>query len=126
MKVMPNVYRDSYIVQSDLEKYPADGEREILEQEDSVQTAGSVRIPEATFLRWMDCHSERDLSSSVAKYPCAAVIMQYAKDQQGTDIRGGVTGDSAWELCCRLLTETSTFHLRVVTSGDLAQLIVLV
>ena len=80
MKVMPNVYKDSYIVQTDLEKYPADGEREMLEQEDGVQTAGSVSIPEAIFLRWMDLHSERYLSSSVAKYPCAAVIMQDAKD----------------------------------------------
>ena len=48
--------------------------------------------------------------------------MRYAVDQQGVELRGAVTGDTAWELCGRLLTgATST---RSLSSTDLAQLIV--
>ena len=65
------------------------------EQEESVKTSGSVMIPENTFVRWMEYHEHVVASTGVTKYPCAAVIMQYAKDQQGCDIRGGVAGDSA-------------------------------
>eukprot|EP00973_Karenia_brevis_P013575 1843508-Karenia_brevis.AAC.1 len=94
---MPNVYQGSYVVQEDMEKFPTDGEREILEQEDSVNIAGSVSIPENTFLRWLERHSDMEDSSSTFQYPCAAVIMQYAEDQQGVDLRGSDTCDSAWE-----------------------------
>ena len=43
-------------------------------------------------------------------------------DQQGVELRGAVTGGTAWELCCRLLT--GTLSTRSLSSADLAQLIV--
>lgn len=36
-------------------------------------------------------------------YPCAAALLRCAMDQQGTEMRGSVSGDTAWELCCRRL-----------------------
>ena len=57
---MPNVYKDSYIVPEEMNKFPAHGEREMLEQEDSIQTAGSVSIPESTFLRWMELFAAKE------------------------------------------------------------------
>ena len=97
----------------------------MIEQEESVKTSGSVMIPENTFVRWMEYHEHVVAATGVSKYLCAAVIMQYAKDQQGSDIRGGVAGDSAWELCCRLLLEMDTCYMHSMQSTDLAQLIVL-
>ena len=123
-KKMPNVYKDSYRMPDELAKFPDDGEQEMLEQEESVKTDGSVMIPMDTFVRWMDYHEHVVAATGVCKYPCAAVVMQYAKDQQGSDLRGGVAGDSAWEICCRLLLEMDTRHIHSMRSSDLAQLIV--
>ena len=48
--------------------------------------------------------------------------MRYAIDQQGLELRGAVTGDTAWELCCRLLSQPD--NARSLGTSTLAQLIV--
>ena len=89
-----------------------------------MQTKGGVNIPHATFVRWTEHHDRRLPHNAEYKYPCAHVIMQFAIDLQGCDIRGGVAGDTAWEVCCRLLSEASTGCDENMFSGDLAALIV--
>ena len=49
--------------------------------------------------------------------------MRYALDQQGSEIRGGVGGDTAWELCCRLLEQP--MQVTSLGSRQLAQLLFL-
>ena len=56
------------------------------------------------------------------KYPCAAVIMRYAVDQQGVDLRGSVSGETAWELCGRFLSDAVA--LQSLSTVDVAQLVV--
>ena len=119
---LPNVYRDSIVLPEELSKFPIVGEREMAEQAESLDLTGSVHIPEATFMTWMACGVNDGGDFDTAAYPCARAIMRYAVDQQGVELRGAVTGDTAWELCGRLLTGgTST---RSLSSTDLAQLIV--
>ena len=89
----------------------------MMEQAASVDLKGSVHIPEATFLAWIACGD-----SDGGAYPCAQAIMRYALDQQCVDLRGDVTGESAWELCKRLITGTTS--TQSLNSTDLAQLIV--
>ena len=48
--------------------------------------------------------------------------MYYARNQQGPDLRGGVTADTAWELCCRTLSEP--VDIRSLSSRALAQLLI--
>ena len=60
-----------------------------------------------------------DLVSS--KYLCVRAIMRYAVDWQGMGLRG-TAGESAWELCGRLLTGATSSQ--TLSSTDLAQLIV--
>ena len=98
---MPNVYAGSERREDLLAEFPDDGEREMLEQEEHIDLKGSVAIPEETFVQWM-----KSSESRAAMYPCAAAIMRYTTDQQGVDLRGGVSGESAWELCGRLMTES--------------------
>ena len=54
--------------------------------------------------------------------PCAAIVHRYALDQQGVDIRGSVSADTAWELCGRLLSLQP--QQDKVSTRDLAQLLV--
>ena len=46
---MPNVYAGSELREDLLAKFPEDGEREMPEQEESVDLKGSVNIPGETF-----------------------------------------------------------------------------
>ena len=48
--------------------------------------------------------------------------MRYALDQQGLELRGAVTGDTAWELCCRILSQPD--DAKSLGTRELAQLIV--
>jgi hypothetical protein len=70
------------------------------------------------FCGWLLVGQQQDDAS----YPCATAVMQYALDKQGMDMRGGVTGDTAWELCGRVLSMADGF--RSICSRDAAQLLV--
>ena len=78
---------------------------------------GGVRLERAVFSEWLRfglMSSERCL--------CAKALMRYAVDQQGFDLRGAVTGDTAWELCCRLLSHPT--ESKSLGARDLAKLLV--
>ena len=114
---MPNVYEGSVVLVEELAKFPVDGEQEMLEHEENVDLTGDVKIDRETFIAWADGAVTR-----AAPLPCASAIMLYATNQQGLDMRGAVAGDTAWELCCRLLTRPLDTH--ALSSRDLAQLLV--
>eukprot|EP00973_Karenia_brevis_P042002 5814755-Karenia_brevis.AAC.1 len=63
--------------------------------EEKVDVTGQVHVTRDVFSQWLSLGS-----GSTEDYPCAALIMRYASDQQGIDLRGAVTGETAWELCC--------------------------
>ena len=70
-KNMPHVYKDSYVVEEDLNKFPVDGEQEMLEQEETLQDRGSITVQEETSLRWLQRHGDMDGSDGSRKYPRA-------------------------------------------------------
>ena len=71
------------------------------------------------FIAWMDfAVADREKK----RYRCGDAIMLYARDHQAIDIRGGVSGDTAWELCGRLMSAQPCRPS--MSSRDLAQLIV--
>ena len=117
LKCMPNVYKDSTISQEALSKFPVLGEQEMLEQESVVDLSGEVSLEREMFCAWFDLgkHEHERLRCSVA-------VRRYAFDHLGPDLRGDVNGDTAWELCCRLLHLSET--VSTLGSGDVAQLIV--
>jgi len=49
---MPKVYADSVIVEDELNKFPCDGEQEMLEQEESVDLNGEVHTTKELFTLW--------------------------------------------------------------------------
>ena len=114
---LPNVYGGSVDLPDELAKFPSDGEQEMLEQQESVDLTGEVHLSQQMFSAWMQLSAVSPLL-----HPCAVAIMRYAVDQQGLDLRGGVTGDTAWELCGRLLSLPDGPHH--MSSRDLAQLLV--
>jgi len=117
LKRLPNVFKDSYPLPAELAKFPTVGEREILEQHDDIQLHGGVSLTRDAFSHWMDSGAR-----SAEEFPCAVVVMRYAIDQQGVDLRGGVASDTAWELCCRLLSAAA--DCGVLGSAEVAQLLV--
>jgi hypothetical protein len=48
--------------------------------------------------------------------------LRYAIDQQSFDMRGGVGGETVWELCCRFLSHP--LDARALGSSEVAQLLV--
>ena len=99
LRYMPRVYGESAVSPGELYKFPLEGEQEMFEQEELVDLAGEVHISQEVFAAWF--------ASGVAlpgQRPCVATIHRYALDQQGLDFRGSVAADTAWELCCRLLS----------------------
>ncbi len=114
---MPTVYADSIDLPEELAKFPEEGEQEMLEQEESIDLTGDVKLSREVFCAWVE-----SATRSPKQRPCAAAIRQYAIDQQGFDLRGGVTGETAWELCARLLSLPS--DLCKLSSRDIAQLVV--
>ena len=99
LQYMPRVYTGSEISAAELNKYPHDGEQEMLEQAECVDLNGEVHVPQEVFAVWFVSGT-----TSPAQRPCAAIIHRYAMDQQGLDFRGSVSSDTAWELCYRLLS----------------------
>ena len=62
--------------------------------------AGEVSVGPELFDLWL-----RDGSRSPQTHPCAAALMRYALDEQGSEMRGSVDGGTVWELCGRLLEQ---------------------
>ena len=114
-KRLPNVYQGSYCDHAELAKYPVDGEKEMFEER--VDVTGHVHVTLEVFSHWLSA-----CRGNAQSYQCAALIMRYASDQQGVDLRGAVTGETAWELCCRLLSLPDSSHS--LSTSDIAQLVV--
>ena len=114
---MPHVFEGSVVQEHELAKFPLDAEREILEQEESVDLQGDVKIDRDTFRAWMDTETPLESPSR-----CSNALKLWARNEQGMDIRGDVSGDTAWEMVCRLLTVT--MDTPVLSSRDLAQVLV--
>ena len=120
---MPNVYKDSLcpedseLAREELAKFAWDQETEMLEQSVAEDLSGEVRLERVVFSEWLDSGQKNR-----ERYPCAVALMRYATDQQGLELRGAVTGDTAWELCCRLLSQPD--NARSLGTSTLAQLIV--
>lgn len=117
LQFMPRVYKDSIVLQEELNKFPRVGEQEMLEQEETVDLSGEVHLSKEVFAVWFDSGA-----TDGTQKPCASIVHRYALDQQGVDIRGSVSADTAWELCGRLLSlqpQQDKFSTR-----DLAQLLV--
>ena len=117
MRRMRNVYQDSVLNPEALAKFPDDGEQEMLEQDEHVELQGDVRMDSAMFCTWLKLGVEKDLGCH-----CAQAIMRFATDQQGVDMRGGVSGETAWEMFCRFLSEPVDIH--TLGTSDVAQLLV--
>ena len=105
LKFMPTVYRseDTTINLERLGKYPEEGEVEMHEQGESVSLDSGFRITREFGEAWLkrgNCPSE-----ARAKYPCAAVFMQVARDELATDLRGAVSADTAWDFMRRHLLD---------------------
>ena len=121
--LMPNVYKDSLgpqdseLAHEELAKFAWDQETEMLEQSVAEDLSGEVRLERVVFSEWLDSRQKNR-----ERYPCAVALMRYAIDQQGLELRGAVTGDTAWELCCRLLSQPD--NARSLGTSTLAQLIV--
>ena len=77
---------------------------------------GEVMATQELFFAWLR------IGSRQTKCPCAQAVMRYAIDLQGTELRGAVGPDTAWELCCRTLSLAP--EAKSIRSGELAQLIV--
>ena len=73
------------------------------------------------FCAWLELSDAGQTPATPPLYPCADAVMYYARNQQGPDMRGGVTADTAWELCCRTLSELVDIHS--LSSRALAQLL---
>ena len=117
MQYMPTVYEGSVSLPEELNKFPRDGEQEMLEQEESVDLGSEVHLSQEVFEVWFNSGA-----ASAAQKPCAAIIHRYAVDQQGLDYRGSVSADTAWELCCRLLSLAP--QQNKIGTRDVAQLLV--
>ena len=116
-RLMPRVYADSVVLPGELAKFPWDEEKEMLDHEERVDMSGDVRLDRSVFSEWL-----RFGLAASERCRCAAALMRYAVDQQGFDLRGAVTGDTAWELCCRLLSQPA--DAKSLGTRELAQLLV--
>ena len=116
-RFMPNVYKDSDIKPEELNKFPVVGEKEMHEHCDYVDLTGEVRIDRKMFCTWL--LASREASDP---WPCAEAVWRDAIDVLEVDLRGAVTAESVWDLCCRhppFLEDAESFGSR-----DLASLIV--
>ena len=98
-KYLPKVYAGSVTLPDELDKFPCFGEQEMCEQEESVDLNGEVHILKDMFTLWYASGE-----TSVAPRPCAAVLCRYTMDNLGQELRGSVAADTAWDLCCRMLS----------------------
>ena len=70
---------------------------------------------------WEARGSDKGAASS---YPCGKAIHLCAVDKQFVDMRGDVSGDTAWELACRILLKSNPDMTKTLGSREIAQLIV--
>ena len=114
---MPSVYKGSSVLQEELNKFPREGEKEMMEQEDTVDLSGEVHLSKEVFTVWFG-----SVVTIGTPKPCAAIVRRYALDQQGVEFRGSVAADTAWELCGRLLSLKP--EQDKISTRDIAQLLV--
>ena len=114
---MRNVYSGSVVVPEELAKFPADKETEMLEQKEDVDLSGEIHLEREVFVEWLDKGQQEP-----QRTPCAVALMQLSIDKQSMDLRGAVSGDTAWELCCRILSKQD--DAKTMGTRELAQLLV--
>lgn len=88
----------------------------MLEPEHIVDLSGELRIAQESFLLWIEKGRV-----SVESSPCAHVLWQSTVDQLVSDMRGDVSAEDAWQLCCRTLSHP--LESKSLGSRDLAQLL---
>lgn len=104
-------------MQDELAKFPVDEETEMLEQKEEVDLSGEIHLERAVFVEWLDKGQQEP-----QRTPCAVALMQLSIDKQSMDLRGAVSGDTAWELCCRILSKQD--DAKTMGTRELAQLLV--
>ncbi|MCP3882436.1 MAG: hypothetical protein GY701_29185, partial [Sulfitobacter sp.] len=113
---MPHVYESSRVDHAHLAEYPLDREQEMLEPvEPDADLTGEVSVTQDLFCAWLR------IGARGTACTCAVAVMRYAKDVQGSDLRGAVGPDTAWELCCRTLSLPP--ETKAMGSRTLAQLL---
>jgi len=115
---LPRVYADSVDLPVELAKFPLDEELEMQDQAETQDLTGDVRVTREVFCEWLASGAEQRGRALVG----ATALMRYAVDQQGVDLRGDVSADTAWELCCRVLNRAA--DTEALRSNDIAQLLV--
>jgi hypothetical protein len=115
---LPRVYVDSADLPMELAKFPLDEEMEMQEQGENQDLTGDVRVTREVFCEWLASGTEQPGSGRAG----ATALMRYAVDQQGVDLRGDVSAETAWELCCRVLNRAA--DTQALHSNDIAQLLV--
>ena len=115
---LPRVYADSVDLPMELAKFPLDEEMEMQEQGENQDLTGDVRLTREVFCEWLGSRTEERGSGRAG----ATALMRYAVDQQGVDLRGDVSAETAWELCCRVLNRAA--DTQALHSNDIAQLLV--
>ena len=90
---------------------------ELVQRAYDVDLNGEVHVSQEVFATWFEGGA-----ACAARWPCAAAIHRYAVDQQGHDFRGSVSSDTAWEMCCRLMSLRP--EQNKLGTRDLAQLLV--
>ena len=78
------------------------------------------------FCKWLDVGAAvpdaKDATGRGEACGCAAAMMRFAIDQQGVDMRGSVSGNTAWEICCREFGQPD--DMQTLSTRDIAALIV--
>ena len=116
---MPNVYEGSRVDHDILAEYPAEREQEMLDPiEPDGDLTGEVTVSKEVFCEWLRTGSVSDACQ------CAIAVMRYATDLQGSDLRGAVDVETAWELCFRTLTAWLPPEATSIGSRTLSQFLV--
>ena len=116
-RYMPKVYEQSVVVDAELEKFPVDGEREMLEQDDApADLKNELRLGPERFSDWL----QRGRTAPDV-YPCSHALWHKAVNDLSMDMRRGVTGDVVWEFCCRTLARPE--DSKELGTTELAQLL---
>jgi hypothetical protein len=76
-----------------------------------VDLYGEVHLDHEMFAAWLKTEA-----------PCAVVLLQYAREIDHEELRGGITPDAIWDLCCRTLARPCDD--KPLGSRELAQIIV--
>ena len=85
-------------MQDELAKFYAEEETEMLGQKEEVDLSDEIHLEREVFVEWLDKARQQP-----ERTPCAVALMQLSIDKQSMDLRGAVSGETAWELCCRIL-----------------------